>query len=309
MKSFKPCSRHRKEYLFMSDSLTIKAPAKINLSLDVTGRRENGYHDLRMIIQTIDLYDELTIRKTAEPGIHFSMNKELPDHIPPEKNLVWKAAKLLQERCHVTDGLDIYLEKNIPAAAGLAGGSSDCAATLLGVNELCELGLTLGELCDIGVSLGADVPFCLQKGTMLSEGIGEILTRLPDLSPLWALLIKPDISVSTGYVYTHLKLDEITDRPDTEHLIDCIRRHDDVSLAHRLSNVLETVTIPEYPVLEELKQFLKDNGAIGSLMSGSGPTTYGLYQDEILARMALKKAQERYPDYDIILCRTRLPEA
>lgn len=309
MKSFKPCSRHRKEYLFMSDSLTIKAPAKINLSLDVTGRRENGYHDLRMIMQTIDLYDELTIRKTAEPGIHFSMNKELPDHIPPEKNLVWKAAKLLQERCHVTDGLDIYLEKNIPAAAGLAGGSSDCAATLLGVNELCELGLTLGELCDIGVSLGADVPFCLQKGTMLSEGIGEILTRLPDLSPLWALLIKPDISVSTGYVYTHLKLDEITDRPDTEHLIDCIRRHDDVSLAHRLSNVLETVTIPEYPVLEELKQFLKDNGAIGSLMSGSGPTTYGLYQDEILARMALKKAQERYPDYDIILCRTRLPEA
>lgn len=144
---------------------------------------------------------------------------------------------------------------------------------------------------------------------MLSEGIGEILTRLPDLSPLWALLIKPDISVSTGYVYTHLKLDEITDRPDTEHLIDCIRRHDDASLARRLSNVLETVTIPEYPVLEELKQFLKDNGAIGSLMSGSGPTTYGLYQDEILARMALKKAQERYPDYDIILCRTRLPEA
>lgn len=309
MKSFKPCSRHRKEYLFMSDSLTIKAPAKINLSLDVTGRRENGYHDLRMIMQTIDLYDELTIRKTAEPGIHFSMNKELPDRIPPEKNLVWKAAKLLQERCHITDGLDIYLEKNIPAAAGLAGGSSDCAATLLGVNELCELGLTLGELCDIGVSLGADVPFCLQKGTMLSEGIGEILTRLPDLSPLWALLIKPDISVSTGYVYTHLKLDEITDRPDTEHLIDCIRRHDAASLAHRLSNVLETVTIPEYPVLEELKQFLKDNGAIGSLMSGSGPTTYGLYQDEILARMALKKAQERYPDYDIILCRTRLPEA
>lgn len=293
----------------MSDSLTIKAPAKINLSLDVTGRRENGYHDLRMIMQTIDLYDELTFRKTADPGIHFSMNKELPDRIPPEKNLVWKAAKLLQERCHITDGLDIYLEKNIPAAAGLAGGSSDCAATLLGVNELCELGLTLGELCDIGVSLGADVPFCLQKGTMLSEGIGEILTRLPNLSPLWALLIKPDISVSTGYVYTHLKLDEITDRPDTEHLIDCIRRHDDVSLAHRLSNVLETVTIPEYPVLEELKQFLRDNGAIGSLMSGSGPTTYGLYQDEILARMALKKAQERYPDYDIILCRTQLPEA
>ena len=284
-----------------NDTITIKAPAKINLSLDVTGRRENGYHDLRMLMQTIDLYDELTIKKTA-------MNRELPDHIPLEKNLVWKAAKLLQERCHITDGIDIYLEKNIPAAAGLAGGSSDCAAALIGINELCGLGLTLGQLCDLGVTLGADVPFCLQKGTMLSEGIGEILTRLPDLSPLWVLLIKPDISVSTGYVYTHLKLDEITSHPDTEHLIDCIRRHDDATLARGLSNVLETVTIPEYPILAELKRFLSDNGAIGSLMSGSGPTTYGLYQDEILARMALKKAKEQYPDYDVLLCRTRLPE-
>lgn len=274
----------------------------------MTGRRENGYHDLRMLMQTIDLYDELTIKKTAEPGIYFSMNRELPDHIPPEKNLVWKAAKLLQERCHITDGIDIYLEKNIPAAAGLAGGSSDCAAALIGINELCGLGLTLGQLCDLGVTLGADVPFCLQKGTMLSEGIGEILTRLPDLSPLWVLLIKPDISVSTGYVYTHLKLDEITSHPDTEHLIDCIRRHDDATLARGLSNVLETVTIPEYPILAELKRFLSDNGAIGSLMSGSGPTTYGLYQDEILARMALKKAKEQYQDYDVLLCRTRLPE-
>lgn len=292
----------------MSELITIKAPAKINLSLDVTGRRANGYHDLRMIMQTIDLYDELTIRKEAEPGIHFSMNRELPDHIPPEKNLVWRAAKLLTEHCGIKDGLDIYLEKNIPAAAGLAGGSSDCAAALLGINELCRLGLTTGQLCELGVTLGADVPFCIEKGTMLSEGIGEILTRLPDLSPLWVLLIKPDISVSTGYVYTHLELDKLTDRPDTEHLIECIRRHDDASLARGLSNVLETVTIPEYPVLEELKHFLTDNGAIGSLMSGSGPTTYGLYQDEILARMAQKKAQTNYPDYDIILCRTRTPK-
>lgn len=292
----------------MSEVITIKAPAKINLSLDVTGQRANGYHDLRMIMQTIDLYDELTIRKEAEPGIHFSMNKELPDHIPPEKNLVWKAAKLLTEHCGIKDGLDIYLKKNIPAAAGLAGGSSDCAAALSGINELCELGLTTGQLCELGVTLGADVPFCIEKGTMLSEGIGEILTRLPDLSPLWVLLIKPDISVSTGYVYTHLKLDKLTDRPDTEHLIECIRRHDDASLARGLSNVLETVTIPEYPILNELKQFLTDNGAIGSLMSGSGPTTYGLYQDEILARMAQKKAQVNYPDYDIILCRTRIPK-
>ena len=163
-------------------------------------------------MQTIDLYDELTIKKTAEPGIYFSMNRELPDHIPPEKNLVWKAAKLLQERCHITDGIDIYLEKNIPAAAGLAGGSSDCAAALIGINELCGLGLTLGQLCDLGVTLGADVPFLYsRKATMLSEGIGEILDQTSGSFPsVRCFSIKPDISVSTGYVYTHLKLDEIT---------------------------------------------------------------------------------------------------
>lgn len=290
------------------NSIKIKAPAKINLTLDVTGRRPNGYHDLRMIMQTIDLYDEITISKLNEDEIRLSMNKELPDKIPPEKNLVWKAASLMKENYNIAGGFSIYLEKNIPAAAGLAGGSSDCAATLLGINELCGLGLSLDELCELGVQLGADVPFCIRKGTMLSEGIGEILTPLPALSPLWTLLIKPDISVSTAYVYTHLNLPALTSHPDTEYMLDCISRRDDVALAKGLANVLETVTIPEYPVLAELKEFLLKEGAIGSLMSGSGPTTYGLFQDEILARMALKKAQEKYPDYDIVLCQTRLPE-
>lgn len=290
------------------NSIKIKAPAKINLTLDVTGRRPNGYHDLRMIMQTIDLYDEITISKLNEDEIRLSMNKELPDKIPPEKNLVWKAASLMKENYNIAGGFSIYLEKNIPAAAGLAGGSSDCAATLLGINELCGLGLSLDELCELGVRLGADVPFCIRKGTMLSEGIGEILTPLPALSPLWTLLIKPDISVSTAYVYTHLNLPALTSHPDTEYMLDCISRRDDAGLAKGLANVLETVTIPEYPVLAELKEFFLKEGAIGSLMSGSGPTTYGLFQDEILARMALKKAQEKYPDYDIVLCQTRLPE-
>lgn len=290
------------------NSIKIKAPAKINLTLDVTGRRPNGYHDLRMIMQTIDLYDEITISKLSEDEIRLSMNKELPDKIPPEKNLVWKAASLIKEHCKITCGFSIYLEKNIPAAAGLAGGSSDCAATLLGINELCGLGLSLDELCELGVQLGADVPFCIRKGTMLSEGIGEILTPLPALSPLWTLLIKPDISVSTAYVYTHLDLPSLTSHPDTEYMLDCISRRDDAGLAKGLANVLETVTIPEYPVLAELKEFFLKEGAIGSLMSGSGPTTYGLFQDEILARMALKKAQEKYPGYDIVLCQTKLPE-
>lgn len=294
--------------LIMSNSLKIKAPAKINLTLDVTGRRPNGYHDLQMIMQTIDLYDELTITQIPEEEILLSMNKELPDKIPPEKNLVWKAANLIKNHCNIPGGFSIYLEKNIPAAAGLAGGSSDCAATLLGINKLCGLSLSLEELCQLGVSLGADVPFCIRKGTMLSEGIGEILTPLPPLTPLWVLLIKPDISVSTAYVYTHLDLEGLTNHPNTQQMLDCISRKDDVGLAKGLANVLETVTIPEYPILAELKQFFLTEGAIGSLMSGSGPTTYGLFQDEILARMALKKAQKSYPDYDVILCRTKLPD-
>lgn len=291
----------------VKDTITIKAPAKINLSLDVTGRRPDGYHDLRMIMQTIDLCDELTITKTTGDMVQLTMNRELPDGTPPEKNLVWRAARLLQEQFPSMGGLKIHLTKNIPAAAGLAGGSADCAAALLGINELCELGLSTQELCTLGVRLGADVPFCIRQGTMLSEGIGEILTPLPHLTPLWVLLIKPDISVSTGYVYTHLMLDKITEHPDTECLLDCIRRHDDTGLARRLCNVLESVTIPEYPILDELKQFFTTNGAIGSLMSGSGPTTYGLYQDEILAQMALRKAKQQYHKYDIILCQAKLP--
>lgn len=292
----------------MSETLKIKAPAKINLTLDVTGRRPNGYHDLRMIMQTIDIYDEITITRIPANEIRLFMNRDLPDKIPPEKNLVWKAADLMKTHYAIEGGFDIFLEKNIPAAAGLAGGSSDCAATLIAINQLCKLNLTVEQLCELGVSLGADVPFCIQKGTMLSEGIGEILTRLPDLTPLWVLLIKPDISVSTGYVYTHLNLDNLTTHPDTEYMLDCISRRDDAGLAKGLSNVLETVTIPEYPVLAELKQFFLDEGAAGSLMSGSGPTTYGLYQDEILARMAFKKALARYPAYNIMLCRTKLPD-
>lgn len=291
----------------MADTIKIKAPAKINLTLDVTGRRPDGYHDLCMIMQTIDLYDELTITRIPDGEIRLSMNKELPGHIPPEKNLVWKAADLIRKNFSLSGGFSIFLEKNIPAAAGLAGGSSDCAAALLGINELCRLGLTDEQLCQLGVSLGADVPFCICKGTMLSEGIGEILTRLPDISPLWVLLIKPDISVSTAYVYSRLNLDSLTKRPDTEYMLDCISRRDDAGLAKGLANVLESVTIPEYPVLNELKDFLLTQRAIGSLMSGSGPTTYGLFQDEILARMAWKRAKEQYPGYDVILCRTRMP--
>ena len=290
------------------NTISVKAPAKINLTLDVTGRRENGYHDLRMIMQTIDLYDTVTITTdNAQNHIAFSMNKELPDGCPTEKNLVYRAAALLCERFNLTQGMSIHLEKNIPAAAGLAGGSSDCAATLIGINELYRLGLSLDELCDLGVTLGADVPFCIKKGTMLSEGIGEILTPLTPLAPLWALLIKPSISVSTAFVYQHLDLQNLSVHPDTETVLRALEHHDSAAVAHTLCNVLETVTIPQYPILSDIKAFFVKENAVGALMSGSGPTTYGLYQDEIAARIAFRKAKETYPDFDVILCQTKLP--
>ena len=285
-------------------TVTIKAPAKVNLTLDVTGKRPNGYHDLKMIMQTISVFDEIKLSLTEEEKIDLHMNKELPDKIPAEKNLVYKAAALMKEKFDIKGGFDIELQKSIPAAAGLAGGSSDCAATLIAINEVCELGLTTQELCDIGVKLGADVPFCIRKGTMLSEGIGEILTPLTPFKDVWVVLVKPDISVSTAYVYTHLDLPNIKYHPDTEKAIECIGNGDISGLSNVLSNVLETVTVPEYPVLTEIKEFLVQNGAAGSLMSGSGPTVFGIFKNKEDARRAYDKANEKYIGYDVLICQT-----
>ena len=273
----------------MGNILIKKTPAKINLTLDVTGKLENGYHTLSMIMQSIDVCDELSFEKTADETILFSMNKELPDKIPAEKNLVYKAAKLMKNTFKIDGGFKIHLTKNIPAAAGLAGGSSDCAATLIGINELCGLGLDIEKLCEIGVKLGADVPFCIRKGTMLAEGIGEILTPLTPLTGIPVLLIKPNISISTPYVYKHLKLNELDYHPDNKAVISYIKDKNIKKIAASLSNVLETVTIPENPIIAELKRYLTEIGAIGSLMSGSGPTTFGIFKNMETAKKHTKK--------------------
>lgn len=288
----------------MGNILIKKTPAKINLTLDVTGKLENGYHTLSMIMQSIDVCDELSFEKTADETILFSMNKELPDKIPAEKNLVYKAAKLMKDTFKIDGGFKIHLTKNIPAAAGLAGGSSDCAATLIGINELCGLGLDIEKLCEIGVKLGADVPFCIRKGTMLAEGIGEILTPLTPLTGIPVLLIKPNISISTPYVYKHLKLNELDYHPDNKAVISYIKDKNIKKIAASLSNVLETVTIPENPIITELKRYLTEIGAIGSLMSGSGPTTFGIFKNMETAKKAYEKAKADYPDFDVVLCRT-----
>ena len=288
----------------MGNILIKKTPAKINLTLDVTGKLENGYHTLSMIMQSIDVCDELSFEKTADETILFSMNKDLPDKIPAEKNLVYKAAKLMKDTFKIDGGFKIHLTKNIPAAAGLAGGSSDCAATLIGINELCGLGLDIEKLCEIGVKLGADVPFCIRKGTMLAEGIGEILTPLTPLTGIPVLLIKPNISISTPYVYKHLKLNKLDYHPDNKAVISYIKDNNIKKIAASLSNVLETVTIPENPIIAELKRYLTESGAIGSLMSGSGPTTFGIFKNMETAKKAYEKAKADYPDFDVVLCRT-----
>lgn len=288
----------------------IKAPAKINLTLDVIGKRLDGYHELRMIMQTISVYDELTIslipHTVGKEPIIFKMDKELPDKIPPEKNIVYKAAMFMKKHFNITMDFNIYLNKNIPAAAGLAGGSSDCAATLIAINRLCNLGLTEEDLCRLGVTLGADVPYCIKKGTMLSEGIGEILTPITPLATVWIVLIKPDISVSTAYVYKHLDIAGLDNHPDTDTMIKAIKDNDIFCIASCLCNVLETVTIPKYPIIKDIKTFLMDNGAAGALMSGSGATVFGIFENEKKANTAYKKALNypKYANYDIILCHT-----
>ncbi len=288
----------------------IKTPAKINLTLDVTNKRPDGYHELKMIMQTISVYDELMIslvpHTAGKDPVTLKMNIELPDKIPPEKNIVYKAAMLMKKEFNIMMDFEIYLTKNIPAAAGLAGGSSDCAATLIAINKLCQLGLSEEKLCKLGVTIGADVPYCIKKGTMLSEGIGEILTPITPLPNIWLVLIKPDIAVSTTYVYNHLNIAELNIHPNTDKMITAIKSKDIACIASYLCNVLETVTIPKYPVIENIKTFLINNGASGALMSGSGPTVFGIFTDMEKADIAYKKAldYQQYANYDIILCNT-----
>ena len=293
--------------IITENTIKIKAPAKINLTLDVTGRRNDGYHNLEMVMQTISVYDELEISilpENPEKPIIFNMEKQLQDKIQPEKNLVYKAASVMKEKYNIKNSFNIFLKKNIPAAAGLAGGSTDCAATLTAINRLCQLGLTDEELCQTGVSLGADVPYCIKKGTMLSQGIGDILSPLPVLGQIWIVLINPGISVSTAYVYKQLELDKFPCHPGTDKMIKAIQDNNIQHIASCLFNVMETVTIKEYPVLDEIKKYLSDNGAEGALMSGSGPTIFGIFENEDKAKAAYHKAKKVYSNFNIILCHT-----
>ena len=269
--------------------ISVKALAKINLGLDVVRRREDGYHEVRMIMQTIHLFDRLEIKKTSSGGITMTTNLSfLPTN---ENNLVYQAAKLLKDEFGIRDGIDIKLHKHIPVSAGMAGGSTDAAAVLYGMNRMFQLGLKRDELMRRGVKIGADVPYCIMRGTALAEGIGEKLTALPPMVKCPVLIAKPPISVSTKFVYEHLKLDETTVHPDIDRLGEDIRQKDLAKIAADMGNVLETVTIPNYPVIAEIKEHMLRHGAVNAMMSGSGPTVFGLFEDMAQAREAYEAMQ------------------
>ncbi|MCI6018001.1 MAG: 4-(cytidine 5'-diphospho)-2-C-methyl-D-erythritol kinase [Clostridiales bacterium] len=267
------------------DQIQLKAMAKINLGLDVIGKREDGYHELRMVMQMINLYDKISITVSREPGIRLTTN--LPFLPVNENNIVCKAAKLIIDEFHLDKGVDIILEKHIPVAAGMAGGSSDGACVLYGMNKLFGLGLSKKELMTRGVRLGADVPYCILRTTALSEGIGEILTTLPPMPKCHILVAKPGISVSTKAVFGKLNVNDIRHHPDIDGIVSAIRENNLYQIAKKMENTLESVTIRDYPVIDTIKQTMAANGALGALMSGSGPTVFGLYDDE-------KKAKDAY---------------
>lgn len=272
----------------MKDRIQLKALAKINLGLDVLRRREDGYHEVKMIMQTISLHDDLEIRRIKTPEIQVKTNLYyLPTN---ENNLVYKAAKLLMDEFAIKEGVAIQLKKRIPVAAGMAGGSTDGAAVLWGMNQMYGLGLSRQELMERGVKLGADVPYCVQRGTALAEGIGERLSVLPSMPKCTILIAKPGISVSTKFVYENLHANDLKpeQHPDVDRMIEAMKEKNLDLLCERMGNVLETVTIPAYPVIQEIKEHMMACGAAGAMMSGSGPTVFGIFHSPVQAKAAMK---------------------
>lgn len=266
-------------------SIELKARAKINLSLDIVAKRPDGYHDVKMIMQTIELHDKVFLEET-DGAVEVECNSRW---VPSgNENIAFKAAELLRSRCGLTKGVKIKIIKKIPVAAGLAGGSTDAAAVLKGMNELFSLGLEESELMAAGKQVGADVPYCVKGGTMLAEGIGELLTELHPLPRTCILLVKPRIGVSTAWVYKNLELEKIIDRPDTDMLIRAIADRRVDILAGNMKNVLETVTAKKHDVIREIKQRLLELGAAGSMMSGSGPSVFGIFADRKAAETAFE---------------------
>lgn len=273
------------------NSITLKSRAKINLSIDVLGKRQDGYHLVEMIMQTIDLYDLIEINEKDNDQITI---KSTSDEIPLDcNNLVYKAANLIKETFNINKGVEIHIKKNIPVAAGMAGGSSNAAAVLVGLNKLWNLNLSNQQLEKIGLKLGADVPFCINGGAVLASGIGEELTPIKGLTKDVCILVcKPDLFVSTKEVYECIDSKDIDKRPNNKFLIECLKNEETRQLAENMFNVLEGVTMDKHPVIQQIKDIMTNNRALGAMMSGSGPTVFGLYEnreDAVKCKAILEK--------------------
>lgn len=267
-----------------------KAYAKVNIGLDVLRRRPDGYHELKMIMQTVDIFDDLTFEREREPGIRLRI--EGADLPADENNLVYKAAALMMEERQIKEGVAITVTKRIPIAAGMAGGSADAAAAMRGLNTLFGMGYSAEELRKLGVKLGADIPYCITGGTMLSEGIGEVLTPLPAPPECYLVVAKPDMDVSTAFVYQNLRVDSLPSHPDIDGMVKALAAGELRGITDRMGNVLETVTVPAYPVIDRIKTRMRELGAENALMSGSGPTVFGIYKEKETAKKAAEVIRE-----------------
>ena len=271
----------------MMKQLHLKSRAKINLSLDVLEKRDDGYYEVEMVMQQINLYDNIYIGKRDDDQIKIATNCE---YIPINtSNIAYKAADKLRETVGISEGVDIYIDKKIPVSAGLAGGSSNAAAVLKGLNKLWDLKLSKNELMVIGENIGSDVPFCILGGTALAEGKGEKLTAIESaIRNIWIVLAKPPLSVSTGEIYRQLDLSEITDRPDTSALVDAIKEGNIYKMLNSMDNVLESVTEAKHPIITEIKKKMMEYNCLGSKMSGSGPTVFGICKNYKKAKTAYR---------------------
>lgn len=283
------------------NSIKLKSRAKINLSIDVLGKRQDGYHLVEMIMQTIDLYDLIEISEREDNQI---IIKSTSNEIPLDcNNLVYKAADLIRNTFDINKGVEIYIKKNIPVAAGMAGGSSNAAAILVGLNKIWNLNLSDQKLEEIGLKLGADVPFCINGGAVLASGIGEELTPIKGLSKDVCILVcKPDLFVSTKEIYECIDSKHIEKRPNNQFLIDCLKNENTRQLAENMFNVLEEVTVDKHPVIQQIEDIMTRNKALGAMMSGSGPTVFGLYENREEALKCKSILEKQFKQTFVVAC-------
>lgn len=282
--------------------MKMKAYAKINIALDAIGKREDNYHLLRMIMQTVDLYDVIDIEKSNDSSISISCNKH---YVPTdERNLAYKAAVLFKENFNIKDGVKISIKKNIPVAAGMAGGSTNAAAVLVIMNKLFNVNASLEELKELGLKIGADVPYCIEGGTALCEGIGEVITPLKPFENKILVVLKPNFGVSTKEVYTNLDINKIRKHVNIEELIEAMGNDDLNYVAKNMKNVLENVTLKKHSVLKAIKEDMRRSGALGAMMSGSGPTVFAFFDDMLTAQRAFEFLKGKYKYSDVYITRT-----